>query len=65
MIEIKKSGIYEFCLTCRAEKDLRDVRFSIKNNVNNAVVVTLCPNCLARLKENIEEVFNENKEFGF
>ena len=55
MIEIKKSGInYEFCLTCRAEKDLSDVRFSLRN-ANNAVVITLCPNCLEQLKEKIEE----------
>lgn len=65
MIEIKKSGNYEFCLTCRAEKDLHDVRFSMRNNINNAVVVTLCSTCLARLKEKIEEVLNEDKEFGF
>jgi uncharacterized protein YlaI len=65
MIEIKKSENYEFCLNCRAEQNLRDVRFSMRNNANNAIVVTLCPNCLARLDEKIKEVLNEDKEFGF
>ena len=65
MIEIKDSGNYEFCLTCRADSDLHDIRFSVGSNKNNAVIVTLCSNCLNTLKEKIEEVLDEDKKFGF
>ena len=54
MIELIKSGNYEFCLNCKSEKDLLDLRIKSRNS-NCYMVITLCPNCLKVLKEKIEE----------